>query len=314
MNSTKAQMLLLLGSAVVVLCVVASHAFAASATDAGGRGNGYAKSASRSCNSGSGGDVDADSNDPFRVLGVGRDASENDIKRAYRLRSRCFHPDKVGADDQLSKDRFLRVAKAYEILSNPAKRNAGVRIDQDSGGSFETRSSSIDPQAAEQMFRKFMEEFDGFFRKEEYLDWVDQFVCSMFGLDSSSDAKAAQLTRWQRFKKTVLTRALRWIGPRAWSWFRSNVENGNVEFQFGGVGNRGTGARSSRPTQKRREQKHLRRERPKPRRRNNEQQQQQRTRVQGQEEQNAGQRADTKRRNRGGGTFPNARGSGEKEL
>ncbi len=59
--------------------------------------------------------------DFYRVLGVGRDASENDIKTAYRGLARKYHPD-VAADKASAEAHFKEINEAYEILSDPAKR------------------------------------------------------------------------------------------------------------------------------------------------------------------------------------------------
>ena len=58
--------------------------------------------------------------DLYDILGVPRDASAEDIKKAYRRLAREHHPD-VNADPQ-AEERFKEVAGAYEILSDPEKR------------------------------------------------------------------------------------------------------------------------------------------------------------------------------------------------
>ena len=58
--------------------------------------------------------------DLYEVLGVPRDASEEDIRKAYRRLARELHPD-VSADPE-TEERFKEVAGAYEILSDPSKR------------------------------------------------------------------------------------------------------------------------------------------------------------------------------------------------
>ncbi len=59
-------------------------------------------------------------NDYYAALGVARDASADEIKRAYRRRARELHPD-VNPDPE-TQERFKEVSAAYEVLSDPEKR------------------------------------------------------------------------------------------------------------------------------------------------------------------------------------------------
>lgn len=54
---------------------------------------------------------------PYEILGVGNDFTKKELKSAYRDKAKASHPDHGG-----DKEEFQRVAKAYETLSNPAKR------------------------------------------------------------------------------------------------------------------------------------------------------------------------------------------------
>jgi len=58
--------------------------------------------------------------DLYEILGVGRDATEEEIRRAYRTLAREHHPDVSG--DPAAEERFKEIAGAYEILSDPDKR------------------------------------------------------------------------------------------------------------------------------------------------------------------------------------------------
>ena len=60
--------------------------------------------------------------DYYDVLGVGKDATEKDIKLAYRKLARKFHPD-VNKTDPKAKEKFIEVQEAYEVLSDPEKRS-----------------------------------------------------------------------------------------------------------------------------------------------------------------------------------------------
>ncbi len=59
--------------------------------------------------------------DFYGVLGIGRDASEAEIKQAYRGLARKFHPD-VAEDKSTAEARFKEINEAYEVLSDPRKR------------------------------------------------------------------------------------------------------------------------------------------------------------------------------------------------
>ena len=58
------------------------------------------------------------SKDYYQTLGVSRDASEGDIKKAYRKLAHEFHPDKKGGDEA----KFKEINEAYQVLSNKEKR------------------------------------------------------------------------------------------------------------------------------------------------------------------------------------------------
>ncbi len=59
--------------------------------------------------------------DPYQVLGVGRDASGQQIKKAFRQLARELHPD-VNAHDPDAEEKFKEAAEAYEILSDEDRR------------------------------------------------------------------------------------------------------------------------------------------------------------------------------------------------
>jgi molecular chaperone DnaJ len=74
--------------------------------------------------------------DYYQVLGVDRSASEGDVKKAFRGLARELHPD-VNAHDPDAEEKFKEAAEAYEVLSDPERRQTYDRFGHDglrSGG------------------------------------------------------------------------------------------------------------------------------------------------------------------------------------
>lgn len=61
--------------------------------------------------------------DYYETLGVGRDASPAEVKRAFRRLARELHPDVNGHDPE-AEEKFKAAAEAYEVLSDPERRRA----------------------------------------------------------------------------------------------------------------------------------------------------------------------------------------------
>ena len=59
--------------------------------------------------------------DPYKVLGLSKDASQDDIRKAHRKLVRRHHPD-ANPEDPRAEERFKEMQRAYEVLSNPEKR------------------------------------------------------------------------------------------------------------------------------------------------------------------------------------------------
>ena len=61
--------------------------------------------------------------DYYKVLGVGKNASDAEIKKAYRKLARQYHPDRNPGDSS-AEDRFKEIQEAHDVLSDPEKRKA----------------------------------------------------------------------------------------------------------------------------------------------------------------------------------------------
>jgi len=65
--------------------------------------------------------------DYYRVLGISKNAGQDEIKKAYRKLAVKYHPDK-NAGDKNSEERFKEISEAYEVLKDPEKRKRYDRL------------------------------------------------------------------------------------------------------------------------------------------------------------------------------------------
>ena len=85
---------------------------------------------------------------PYEVLGVKRDASESDVKSAYRKLAKRYHPD-TNKDDPKAQERFSEATHAYDLLADKEKRRAfdAGEIDADGNPQLTTEITARRPRA-----------------------------------------------------------------------------------------------------------------------------------------------------------------------
>jgi molecular chaperone DnaJ len=94
--------------------------------------------------------------DFYAALGISRQASAAEIKQAYRSAAMRYHPDKCPGD-QAAQARFVEVGRAYDVLSDPARRRRYDLFGDGGGG-----NAAFDPrQVAEQLTHVLREVFGG---------------------------------------------------------------------------------------------------------------------------------------------------------
>src|SRR5579884_2424204 len=81
--------------------------------------------------------------DYYKILGVGKNASDEEIKKAYRKLARRYHPDRNSGDKQ-AEERFKEISQAHDVLSDAEKRKAYDRGTGPLGG-FSTAGGGFDP-------------------------------------------------------------------------------------------------------------------------------------------------------------------------
>jgi curved DNA-binding protein len=117
--------------------------------------------------------------DYYKVLGIDKNASEKDIKAAYRKLARKYHPD-VNPNDKEAHKRFQEVNEANEVLSDPEKRKKYDQYGKDwkHADQFESARQSQGYSSQGAGRRAYGgESFGGGFGDQDYSD----FFSSMFG-------------------------------------------------------------------------------------------------------------------------------------
>ena len=129
--------------------------------------------------------------DYYEVLGIARDATPEDIKKAYRKLALKWHPDRHDADDrEQAEEMFRRVNEANEVLSDPDKRQRYDRF----GENWEHGQDFEPPQGESGARRMTPEEFEAVFGNSGFSDFFE----SMFG-DQMRSAHRERPSRHARF-------------------------------------------------------------------------------------------------------------------
>ena len=111
--------------------------------------------------------------DYYKVLGVGKEASEQDIKKAYRKLARKYHPD-LNPNDKTAEKKFKEINEANVVLSNPENRKKYDKYGQDWEHADEIEKARSQQRQRQSTYQGGAESFGG---EEDF----SSFFESMFG-------------------------------------------------------------------------------------------------------------------------------------
>ena len=137
--------------------------------------------------------------DYYKVLGVEKNASEDDIKKAYRKLARKMHPD-LNPDDKEAHRKFQQINEANEVLSDPEKRKK-----YDKYGKDWKHADQFEQQQNESSRRTY--QYDPNFENEDGADF-SSFFESMFGSQRSRSSSGFRGQDYNASLELALTEAM----------------------------------------------------------------------------------------------------------
>ncbi|MGR3295470.1 MAG: DnaJ domain-containing protein [Candidatus Bathyanammoxibius sp.] len=107
------------------------------------------------------------SKDYYKILGVPKSASDDDLKKAYRKMAMQYHPDRNAGKEDWANEKFKEINEAYAVLGNPEKRGQYDRYGTvgDIGDIFGNRSTQT-------TFEDLVGDFGGAGLKLDFLDGI----------------------------------------------------------------------------------------------------------------------------------------------
>lgn len=117
----------------------------------------------------------------YDILGVGKNATQDEIKRAYRKKAMIYHPDKNNGDEK-AEEKFKEINEAYETLSSPEKRKYYDRF-----GKEASRQQNAQGFNRNQGFSGF-QDFSGNFNQED-ISSIFEDIMGNFGFGFNQNAR-----------------------------------------------------------------------------------------------------------------------------
>jgi molecular chaperone DnaJ len=131
--------------------------------------------------------------DYYQILGVERNATQEQIKKAYRKKALKYHPDK-NPGDAAAEAHFKEVSQAYEVLSDPKQRQLYDQYGEEGLNASMGAGSSHGFASMEEALRTFMGAFGG---------GTESVFDSFFGFESSDNHSRSQKGASKKFHLTI---------------------------------------------------------------------------------------------------------------
>jgi molecular chaperone DnaJ len=109
--------------------------------------------------------------DYYQILGVSKDASGEDIRKAFRHLALRYHPDHNPGNPKEAEEKFKAMNEAYEVLGDEQKKRYYDRL---IGWSYYRRETIVGEDI-----------FGGTFKDSMDLDWIREIMQTFAGLDST---------------------------------------------------------------------------------------------------------------------------------
>ncbi|HET8837395.1 MAG TPA: J domain-containing protein [Flavobacteriaceae bacterium] len=130
--------------------------------------------------------------DYYKILGLDKNASIADVKKAYRKLARKHHPD-LNPNDKEAQAKFQQINEANEVLSDPEKKKKYDKYGKDWQHADEFEKAGYDPRQQQHAGRNHQQSYGGNFGQEDFSD----FFSSMFGGGGGFGGNSGGRTRFK---------------------------------------------------------------------------------------------------------------------
>lgn len=139
--------------------------------------------------------------DYYKILGVDKNATQDDVKKAYRKRARKLHPD-LNPDDKEAERQFKELNEANEVLSNPENRAKYDKYGEHWKHGEEYEKAQQQQQQQQRQYQNESGNFSGRFSGTDFGEGEDfsDFFQSMFGGTGGSSGRNSRGSASGKFK------------------------------------------------------------------------------------------------------------------